>query len=502
MMGRIRKIREWLGNRIGSCYIFLILSILPLFFRDFYFDITEAKYDFVIYTTIFGAIGYFLFHEAKEIRIKRLFSIKPFVCYLFFLAFGAVSVLLSEYPYAAFFGGAGRYKGWFLYFIYGIALAMLVLAGKIRFRLLYYMEISAGLAGILALLNNYYIDVFGFYTELREDQHLAFTSTFGNIGIFGEYLSLMLVISGILFCLSHKDLSVRFLHGVVYEICVLSLLMNSEDGAFIGVAFFFAVFPLFLAHKSELQRYLLLLSLFFGTGAALGIMNRSLRAKERRGICLALQSHVTECLAVSAVLLLIFIFTKFLKMKHQRRIKTGKVIYGAGLLLLFLLGAGILLAVNTKTVVLHNNEARNLFYFSDEWGTYRGYIWRLMWESFWDLPFFKKLFGIGPDTLYFLYQEHHADMDYPVKAFDNAHNIYLQMLVGHGILGFFSWFGWGLSSLVMCEKKRKQDRRFLVILFGLVTYALNGLVGLNTTHVSAMILIFMGICLCEFTGAD
>ena len=492
MSTKLKKVREWLGNRIVSCYIFLMLAVLPLFFRDFYYDITEAKYDFVKYTTILCAIAYLIFHDAKEIRIKTLLTLKPFVLYLFFLALGAVSVLLSEHPYAAFFGSAGRYKGWFLYLVYGIGLAVIALEGRFFVRLLYFMEISAGLAGILALLNYYYIDVFGFFSELQEEQHLAFTSTFGNIGIFGEYISMMLTASGILFCISSKLTYARFLHGAVYEICVAALLMNSADAAFIGVAFFYAVFPFFLTERTELRRYLFLLISFFGTGAALGMLNKVLHAKERRGICLAIQSHITVCLTAAAALLAIY-FTV------RKVLPIAKKIYAVCLLLASISAAIFLIAVNTGAVGIGNEEIKNLICFSDEWGTYRGYIWRLMWESFHNFSVFKKLFGAGPDTLYYLYLERHIRLDYPIKAIDNAHNIYLQILTGHGILGLVSWLGWGISSLAACVKKINSDRRFLVILFCLITYAWNGIFGLNTIHVSAIAMIFMGISLCGFT---
>ena len=36
--------------------------------------------------------------------------------------------------------------------------------------------------------------------------------------------------------------------------------------------------------------------------------------------------------------------------------------------------------------------------FDDDWGTNRGYCWRIGWQSYRELPFLHQLFGFGPDT--------------------------------------------------------------------------------------------------------
>ena len=494
----LAKLRKVLEENTVFVYLLLILSILPLYFHDFYFDITEAKYYFVKNTTIICGIVYLIFHNISREQIKRVVCTKPFLFYSCFLIFGVISVLLSKYPVEAFFGNTGRYKGCFIYLIYGIGLVMIAMEGRVKIKLISFMELSAIFCGVLAILNHYTIDLFGFYTELREDQHLSFTSTFGNIGIFGEYISVMLVMSGMFFCISKKRNIVAWIHLITYEVCLAALLVNNADGSFLSVFFFFICAPLLLMAVEELQRYFLLLVLFFGTSVLYGVLGNVLpNEKTLNGICLMFRNRFLECALASIVLLFFFYFLPKAAKKNWWNFRVLKKGYGIVLIFFVVCIISFTIYTNVKLTGNPGYGIQKYFYISETWGTYRGYVWKLTLDSFGKLPFWKKMIGVGPDTLYYLYQENYVETSYQITYFDNAHNMYLQILAGHGVLGLISWLGWGISSILSCAKKVKENRVYLVVLAGILAYAVNGAVGLNTIHVSALIVALIGISYCE-----
>ncbi len=76
----------------------------------------------------------------------------------------------------------------------------------------------------------------------------------------------------------------------------------------------------------------------------------------------------------------------------------------------------------------------------DEWGTHRGYIWRIGIECYMKYSPLRKMFGSGPDTFGIVTQSYYREMiERYYEIFDSAHNEYLQYLITIGIVGLFSY---------------------------------------------------------------
>lgn len=94
-------------QEITFIYVFLMLTAYPFYFRDKYYDIGNAKWQFFFFLTAgTGAIlsGILLFHIIGELKLRELQnairSIRLSVIDRFVLAYAAavlISVLLSPY---------------------------------------------------------------------------------------------------------------------------------------------------------------------------------------------------------------------------------------------------------------------------------------------------------------------------------------------------------------------------------------------------------------------
>ena len=64
----------------------------------------------------------------------------------------------------------------------------------------------------------------------------------------------------------------------------------------------------------------------------------------------------------------------------------------------FLILGRMLYCVNILGQVERYGSLQQYLLFDNEWGTHRGYIWKLAMKIYEDFPMIHKIFGYGPDT--------------------------------------------------------------------------------------------------------
>ena len=99
----------------------------------------------------------------------------------------------------------------------------------------------------------------------------------------------------------------------------------------------------------------------------------------------------------------------------------------------------------------------------DEWGTHRGYIWRIGLENYKEFPLIHKIFGYGPDTFGIVTVNNNYDemVSRYNEIFDSAHNEYLQYFVTIGPFGLISYLVL-LVSAVLRMVRRAGDNPYVV----------------------------------------
>lgn len=105
-----------------------------------------------------------------------------------------------------------------------------------------------------------------------------------------------------------------------------------------------------------------------------------------------------------------------------------------------------------------------IFTFSPSWGSRRGATWMAGAMAWWELPFFKKLFGVGPDCMgEYLYKDGSNALQnllytvWPNERLTNAHCEWLTVLVNLGLLGLISFGGIMITSVYRFLKKGSEQ---------------------------------------------
>ena len=114
--------KRWkLANEVIACITtVIIISILPLVFHDYYFDILDTKYYFYCSTVICMAAVMLLLTLIVLWLNKGTIVITPKLrksdwAMISFLFSVVLSCVLSDYRFEAFWGTEGRFMGTFLY---------------------------------------------------------------------------------------------------------------------------------------------------------------------------------------------------------------------------------------------------------------------------------------------------------------------------------------------------------------------------------------------------
>ena len=115
------------------------------------------------------------------------------------------------------------------------------------------------------------------------------------------------------------------------------------------------------------------------------------------------------------------------------------------------------------------------FYITDNWGSGRGYIWSNLINGYKNYPFIYKIFGLGEGTVrknLSYYSDSHWDILYG-NVVDNAHSIWLQMLVTMGCVGVIILLVIFIHTLVNSAKHGVPD---IIAGFGMaaLVYAVQG----------------------------
>ena len=118
--------------------------------------------------------------------------------------------------------------------------------------------------------------------------------------------------------------------------------------------------------------------------------------------------------------------------------------------------------------------------FDDDWGTNRGYCWRIGWQSYRELPFLHQLFGFGPDTYGILTWDFRQDaLDRYGVFYESAHNEYFQYLVTMGPLALVSYLAFLGGTCVQMCKKWKECAWILAPVLAVLCYGAQAVVNIN-----------------------
>lgn len=140
----------------------------------------------------------------------------------------------------------------------------------------------------------------------------------------------------------------------------------------------------------------------------------------------------------------------------------------------------------------------NYLLFNDIWGNARGFSWRFTCETYLELPFLRKLIGVGPDCFSF-YHASVPEYAQKMRAFwgelilTNAHNEYLTKLFNLGILGLFSYIFMLGSGIYLFVKNRKECGLLPAFALCILSYMAHNIFGYEQVCCTPFLYVFLGM---------
>ena len=503
-----------------NTWVMATFIILPLIFTNYYFNILVTK---TITFTILSIIMLFpaLINALAEGDLRKIFGKENFsfkrenIANIAFLVFTIAAIIstLSAYPFIfqAYQGNEGRYNGLQLYLIYFLLFIFVSRYFKFDMKIFDAFIIVSILVALFGISDYFNLNLLGFKTNMKPEQWAIFTSTFGNINTYTAFIALFLGLSMCMYIFSDNEgkdgISIRktIFYYVSMLIAFMALTMGNSDNGYLTLATLFGFIPFVAFKKKEsLLRYTVSFTSYLTIIQIIALINELLPQKVVgiNGIYNILaEFKYLYVIIICAWLLTILIYiltiktNTFDKISNILRIMWSLILLGVIATVIYLI-----YKVNSGEDLTKYGALSQYLIFNNEWGTYRGYIWRATIEEFSKLNIIHKLFGTGPDTFgIYMYRLRYDDMlSKTNQYFDSAHNEYLQYLFTHGIIGLISYIvllvaviSRGFRAGINMVKDNKKSSVLLGLSFSVFSYAIQAIVNINIPIAAVFFFMFI-----------
>lgn len=510
---------------IVAFFVIIVLSVFPLYYDNYYFNILKAKYQFYFVTILCMFLVcliialVFCFIDRMEYdgyNTKSFFeSISPRKLWknltvvdkslLIFLLLAIISTLQSDYLFESFWGNEGRFSGLFLITLYVVSVLIIGKLGRIK---KWHLELFL-LAGLLVCLfgiTDYFrMDILHWKAGVKSGQQDSFTSTMGNINTYTAYVALVLGVSGGLFA-SEKNIFRTIGYFIATVIGFCAIIMGQSDNAYLALGALFGLLPLILfGTRTGIKRYAVLVAAFATVMKCVAVINLKVPDKVIGlsgifGMLTKYDKLTYIVIALWAAVIVLYIGDRLVY--KEKADKVGKWLRLTWLALIAV-ALGVIIWILYDANFGGHAERYQAFsqylIFNDNWGTNRGYCWRIGWESYMQQPLMHRLFGYGPDTFGILTWGFREESlaTYGV-FFESAHNEYFQYLVTMGPFTLLAYLAFLLSSCAMMVKNLARQPWILAPLAAVVCYGAQAFVNINlpiaTPIMWAMLAVGLAMC--------
>lgn len=488
--------------------VIVLLVGMQLFYHNYYYDINIAKYRYYLICSIVPCvlcIGYVVFIDRDKLKLKgkkigALFNWTD-IMVLMFMTVSLISTLLSPFKYEAFWGNEGRLTGSFLITVYSV---YYFCATRFYRQSEWHIDLFL-LAGILMSLfgisDSFDLDILGFKKEIAYSIRYIFTSTIGNINVYTACVAMVMATAVVLF-VSSKSLTKNVWYGFCVVVTFFALIIGESDNAYLSLALLFGFIPLYLFRKKGgIRKYVMLLAMFFTVVYVIGIEQRvfegivvpitSLFVKLARFNALPV---LVICLWMLVFILYIIEYKKkensdskeqndeeYFKNSNSHKTPISIYVWCGIIIAICCIVLWMLYDVNVAGNTEKYAGLENYLLLNDEWGSRRGFAWRVAIENYCKFSFVQKLFGYGPETFGLItYFHNYKEMVSQAEAiFDNVHNEYLQYLITIGALGLCSYLGIIVTLTWNVAKKKADNPIAIACLFAVLCYAAQATVNIG-----------------------
>lgn len=390
------------------------------------------------------------------------------------IASSIISYLVSPYKNIALYGAGSRYIG--MIFFIAVALLYWTVSECYEFKEIDVILILAAsiMVHLVAVFNYMNIDILHLFSNLTIKEQTVYMSTLGNINVYGMYTGLTLSIAIAAYYKAETAAKEIFYYIAVIS-GIIGIIICDSDMALVAVVIPLVIlFPYSIKSVALIKKYIVTLTAVLLAGRVAGCIKLIIPDKVRKlsNIMSGLISTNNIFNIIIIVLLLLYVLivlsdNRLQKLLDNIKIRIVQIIYCvmAG-------GFGIYAIVR---VISDNINKIGAFYITDNWGSGRGYIWSNLINGYKNYPFIYKIFGLGEGTVrknLSYYSDSHWDILYE-NVVDNAHSIWLQMLVTMGCVGVIILLVIFIHTLVNSAKHGVPD---IIAGFGMaaLVYAVQG----------------------------
>lgn len=526
-----------IASGVTGFFVFLILTVFPLYTHEMYFDILKSRYVFfkvwalcLVFILLGLGIAYLFIdynnNSSSPSAIERFISafklenIKKHIILtdIFFVLMVLVVIISaagSSFKEEAFFGTSGRYQGtecWILYFLVYVAVTR-----TFKFKTMYldFALLAGAFSCIWGTLDFFYTDPFGFFVNVGALQRGMFASSVGNLNTYTNYTIMIFALAATLFIIE-KDKVKTVFYGVMAFIGCTGSIYGLADNIVLGFFGFYLFAPFFvLSTRRHLLRYLIIVDMLF-IGAFVFWLGLKIPHNEWQGsffqdfVAKPYAAYTFIPVTIITVICAIVLFK--IKPNYGDIINNSltpldsilsnkiKIAYLAIILVGVLTVTYILLDVNVFKQHLELWEqipSSHQLRFNDDWGSHRGHNWRIAFTNFTqNFSLFQKLFGYGPDT--YLVVSERTFYEEMVKkygeVYDSAHNEYINYLICEGVLGLVAYLGIVVSSVKLGLKNMKNNPLIVACVMAVVAYAVQAVVNIAIPITTPVFFVIMYMC--------
>lgn len=518
---------EYIRELAVSAYMLALFVVLPLILKDKYRMLGTFKYEVFRLISLIG-LGMVILTEVSVLltswyknrgksrpntssgrqRVSELWKGLSLTD-RFVLGYGIcviISFCLSVDKMQAIWGTKGWYMGLVsqLIFVLSYFVVSRWWSGS---RTVWYLACgTAFIVYLLGVLHRFSVDPLGLYEGLSEGTIKQYLSLIGQNTWYSSYMCTLFPLGLFLFWgigagkhldtgdkkrrtgnrkkaafYSSEELLIRLTGGIFCAVGFASWVTQNSDSAYIALSLIVLVLFYYGFTGNEwMERFLEVLLLLFFSAAVTGFLQDLFpeQAVLPETISIFLTKSLFPVLGFLAVCVVYVLF--FYGERRGLRIE-WYVWIGRAAVLLYVLAVLMLAGVvvlNTKGYLADwfgFSTQNNYLLFDQNWGNGRGRTWSFSAQVLWEFPWYRKLFGAGPDSFAAygygnpVYAQQLADM-WGDSTLTNAHCEWMNELVCYGIVGAACFAGIFVSAVGRFYKAGRSNPALIAVALCLLSY--------------------------------
>lgn len=528
--------RYTLTNIICNYYLVIVFTLFPLYVNTTFTDtfpfisfahgfssIRHQKYYFFLVITALAVIAEIMLlitkssNDAKKSdpSARTFLNMMSFTDWavIAFILTCAISTAFSEHINMAVTGETsiigslhGRNNGMILMLFYAAVYFLITRCFRFKEYVFIALAAASGIIYLLAVLNGFYLDPLGILETFKgsSDQsdirfYNEFMTTIGNKNMFSSVICVTLPVIISMFVYT-KKLWCRAVYLSITVLGSMAAVICDSDSVVLGLGAFIMVFTTAYSRDPiKLRKFLLAITVMFLSVKLLWLISllSGEHYKELSAVPYKIMlSNATFYVIAALALITAALYIVTLKTKISRFPLAVPIALGSLFGIAVLAGLGTIIYFTFINTTADLGEKERVLRYSDAWGTHRGFMWNKSLEAFGGFNVFNKLFGTGPETLFYTFSPYFGELAerFGDGSTDAAHNEYINYLLNIGIFGLLSYLTFVGSALAGAFRAAKKNPIALVFASAVVAYLAQAVVNIALPIATPLFIVFVSLC--------